>query len=68
MCNAWYKEGYIKNETIKKSFLPEGISQKSDGTEDDNFAWPKEIEPEITMDNKYEIDKCDDCSYDFITE
>lgn len=45
-----------------------GISQKSDGTVDDYFVWRKEIEPEITMDNKNEIDKCDDSSDDYIIE
>ena len=68
VCKVWYKEEYIKIDTIKKSFLTAGISQKSDGSEDDYFVWPNEIQSDISMDNYYLDDKCDVSSDEYITE
>ena len=63
-----YNLFYIKIDTIKKSFLTAGISQKSDGSEDDYFVWPNEIQSDISMDNNYLDDKCDGSSNEYITE
>ena len=61
-------EQIIKKEIIKKSFLIKGIAQKTDGTEDDIFIWPEEIEHEITIDNINEYPKCEDSSDDYLTD
>lgn len=68
VCKVWYQEEYIKIDTIKKSFLTAGISQKSDGSEDDYFVWPNEIQSDISMDNNYLDDKCDGSSDEYIIE
>ena len=55
--NVWYDPNLLTSEMIKKSFKICGISNSLDGSEDNFFKWPKEINPsdlnEIENDSNY---------------
>ena len=54
---VWYDPNLLTSEMIKKSFKICGISNSLDGSEDNFFKWPKEINPselnEIENDSNY---------------
>ena len=58
--NTWYKPDIIKEDIIRNSFKTCGISNNLDGSEDDLFNWPDDIEPEDDVINEMPKDDYSD--------
>ena len=58
--NTWYQPDIIKEDIIRNSLKICGISNDLDGSEDNLFFWPDDIEPENDVVNEMPKDDYSD--------